>query len=133
MADVEALTRAYGQEIFARLDHGGPLPFGRRWWDERLMAITMGDEALKLQLFRFIDALPLLHRPEAVTRHLREYLAEAGPQLPGWLRLGLRLLPENGWAGRLLARAARGNAERLAHRFIAGSNVAEALDAVAAL
>ena len=36
-------------------------------------------------------------------------------------------MPSNGLAGRLLARAARHNAERLARRFIAGSNLEEAL------
>src|SRR5581483_5080756 len=52
--DVEELTRAYGREIFARLDPGGPVPFGPGWWDERLMDWTMGDPAVKVQLFRFI-------------------------------------------------------------------------------
>src|SRR5947209_20218528 len=105
MADVEALTQDYGREIFARLERRGPLLFSPAWFDERLMEWTMGNEAIKLQLFRFIDALPLLHSPADVNRHLREYFAEAGTQLPGWLRFGLRWLPENGFAGRLLARA----------------------------
>ena len=133
MADVEALTRDYGREIFARLHHAGPFPFSPAWWDERLMAWTMGDEAVKVQLFRFIDVLPLLDSPAQVTRHLREYFAEAGPHLPPWLRLGLRWLPGNGLAGRLLARTARHNAERLARRFIAGANLPEALRAIARL
>ena len=34
--------------------------WGRRWWDERMMDWTMHDEAVKVQLFRFIDALPQL-------------------------------------------------------------------------
>src|SRR5438046_1701832 len=118
--EVERLTRAYGQEIFARLDRRGPLLFTPSWWDERLMEWTMGDEAVKLQLFRFIDALPLLTSPPEVSRHLREYFEEAGPHLPGWVRRGVRWLPRDGWAGRLLAGLARANARRLARRFIAG-------------
>src|SRR5207302_2960058 len=39
----------------------------------------------------------------------------------------------NGWAGQLLAKTARRNAERLAQRFIAGSNLAEALQTLARL
>jgi RHH-type proline utilization regulon transcriptional repressor/proline dehydrogenase/delta 1-pyrroline-5-carboxylate dehydrogenase len=132
--DLEALTLAYGREIFARLDHGPRLlPFSAAWWEERLMEWTMSDEALKVQLFRFIDALPLLHSPADVTRHLREYFAEAGDHLPTWLRLGLRWLPRDGYAGRLLARTAQHNAERLARRFIAGSNLSEALEVIARL
>jgi RHH-type proline utilization regulon transcriptional repressor/proline dehydrogenase/delta 1-pyrroline-5-carboxylate dehydrogenase len=45
--------------------------------------------------------------------------------------LGVRYLPRDGFAGRLLAKTARWNAERLARRFIAGTNLPEALDAVA--
>src|SRR5205085_1592083 len=130
---VEALTRAFGQEIFARLDRRGPLPFGPAWLDDRLMGWTMSDETVKLELFRFIDVLPMLKDAEAITRHLREYFEEAGEHLPGWARVGLRWLPRDGWAGRLVAKAARSNAERLARRFIAGSNLDEALDAVGRL
>ena len=49
------------------------------------------------------------------------------------MRLGLRWLPRRGLLGRLLAGAARAYAGRLARRFIAGSNLEEALDAVGAL
>jgi RHH-type proline utilization regulon transcriptional repressor/proline dehydrogenase/delta 1-pyrroline-5-carboxylate dehydrogenase len=131
--EVEALTRQYGREIFARVGNEGPFPFTPLWWDDRLMEWTMGNEAIKVQLFRFIDALPLLQTPRDVNRHLREYFAEAGHNLPTWLRTGVRYWPDDGFAGRLLARTARHNAERLARRFIAGSNLKEALDMVARL
>src|SRR5262249_23840365 len=89
--ELEALTRAYGRDVFARLNRGGPLLFSPAWFDDLLMGWSMADEAVKVQLFRFIDALPLLKSPESVARHLREYFHEIGPRLPGWMRLGLRL------------------------------------------
>src|SRR5262245_16907897 len=104
VADVEGLTRDYGREIFARLNPSGPLLFSPRWWDERLMEFGMSDEAVKVQLFRFVDVLPLLHTPAAVVRHLREYFGEAGGRLPWWLRLALRLLPSEGFLGNLTAK-----------------------------
>src|SRR5262245_1105024 len=131
--DVEALTQTYGREIFARLNRSGPLLFTPAWFDEQLMNLTMGDPALKVQLFRFIDTLPILRTPEEVSSHLREYLDEAADELPGWMRLGTGLLPRRGPGGRLLAWAAQFNARRMATRFIAGSNVEEAIRAVAAL
>src|SRR5579885_959042 len=131
--DVEALTQDYGRAIFARLPRGGPVPFSPAWLDERLMEWTMGDEALKVQLFRFVDALPLLRSPGQVTRHLREYFTEASAHLPGWMRFGVRLLPEDGVLGRFVAGTAQWSTARLARRFIAGTNVAEALRALAAL
>jgi RHH-type proline utilization regulon transcriptional repressor/proline dehydrogenase/delta 1-pyrroline-5-carboxylate dehydrogenase len=131
--DVEARTQQYGRDIFARLDRGGPVPFTPAWWDERLMEWTMGDEAVKVQLFRFIDALPVLRTPDAVNRHLRDYFAQAGDRLPRWMRFGLRWLPSNGLFGRALAWSARTSARRLGHRFIAGSNLEEALRTMASL
>jgi RHH-type proline utilization regulon transcriptional repressor/proline dehydrogenase/delta 1-pyrroline-5-carboxylate dehydrogenase len=131
--EVERLTQAYGRELFARLDSQGPLVFSPKWFDDRLMEWTMGDEAVKLQLFRFIDVLPLLHNSDEIARHLREYFQEAAEHLPGWARFGLRWMPRRGWLASILAFAARTNAERLAHRFIAGSNLNEALAAVAKL
>jgi RHH-type proline utilization regulon transcriptional repressor/proline dehydrogenase/delta 1-pyrroline-5-carboxylate dehydrogenase len=131
--DLEALTLRYGREIFARVDRRGPFPFSPSWWDERLMEWSMGDESIKVQLFRFVDALPLLHQPADITRHLREYFGEADGHLPGWLTFGLRILPSRGALGRLLAWLARRSAERLARKFIAGTNLEEALAAVAAL
>jgi len=132
-ADVETLTQSYGREIFARLNRGTTIPFTSSWWDERLMEWSMGEEAVKLQLFRFVDVLPLLHSPETIARHLREYFGEAREHLPGWMTLGLRWLPSQGFLGRLLAKTAYRSAERLARKFIAGSNLDEALDAIAEL
>src|SRR5262249_53339632 len=70
---------------------------------------------------------------ESIARHLREYFSEAGPNLPAAIRLGLRLLPEHGPAGQALAWLAKSNARRLARRFIAGSNLAEAVQTIAEL
>jgi RHH-type proline utilization regulon transcriptional repressor/proline dehydrogenase/delta 1-pyrroline-5-carboxylate dehydrogenase len=131
--DLEQLTHDYGKDIFARLGRRGPFPLGPQWWDDRLMQWTMGAAAVKVQLFRFMDVLPMLQDSTAVNRHLREYFTQARDDLPGWMRWGVRRMPMNGFAGGMLARAARWNALRLARRFIAGSNVPEALDAVSKL
>jgi RHH-type proline utilization regulon transcriptional repressor/proline dehydrogenase/delta 1-pyrroline-5-carboxylate dehydrogenase len=131
--EVEERTRRYGREVFGRLDRPGPAPFSPSWWDDRLMEWSMADESLKLQLFRFVDVLPLLHTPDAVARHLREYIGEGGDRLPGWMTFIARRLPARGVLARLLAFAARRSAERLARKFIAGSNVQEALAAIARL
>src|SRR5260370_8301424 len=76
---------------------------------------------------------PMLPSRAESNRHLREYFGEAGPGLAKWLQFALPYMPDNGFAGRLLAKAARNNAERLARRFIAGSNLTEALEAIARL
>src|SRR6516165_7175743 len=131
ITDVEDLTQDYGRAIFARLGTNGPPPFTPAWLDGRMMEWTMGEEALKVHLFRFVDALPRLHTPQQINRHLREYLHEAGSGLPNWMRFGLRWLPENGWLGRVAAQGARWGTQRLAQRFIAGTNIDAALRTIA--
>lgn len=132
-AEIEKWTQRFGREIFARVGQTTLMPFSPAWWDERLMEWSMGDEAVKLQLFRFVDVLPLLHEPETIVRHLREYFGEAREHLPSWLTFALHWLPSRGLLGRLLAKTAYRSAERLARKFIAGSNLEEALDAIAQL
>jgi RHH-type proline utilization regulon transcriptional repressor/proline dehydrogenase/delta 1-pyrroline-5-carboxylate dehydrogenase len=131
--DVEARTRLYGRALFARVSSSSPVPFSPAWWDDRMMEWTMGDEALKLQLFRFVDVLPMLRSPASVSRHLREYFAEAGDHLPPWLAFTVRHLPSRGPLGWLVSFAAHRSARRLARKFIAGSNLDEALAAIARL
>ncbi|MGL4419840.1 MAG: L-glutamate gamma-semialdehyde dehydrogenase [Gemmataceae bacterium] len=127
---LEPRIQTFGREIFARLDRSGPTPLTRSWFDEQLMGLTMGNEALKVQLFRFVDTLPYLHDPREVSRHLREYLTEARNELPWWARQGIRFIPQGGLPGEILAKLAKSNAENMARKFIAGSNVQEAIDAV---
>lgn len=133
MRDLERMTQAYGREIFGRLDTTGPILFAPAWWDERLMEWTMHHEPIKLQLFRFVDVLPQITRPSAVVRHLKEYFRSAQSEVPSWLRVALRVLPDNGWVAHTLARLARRSSERMARRFIAGSNPQEALATIATL
>jgi RHH-type transcriptional regulator, proline utilization regulon repressor / proline dehydrogenase / delta 1-pyrroline-5-carboxylate dehydrogenase len=130
MNQLESRVQAYGKEIFGRVDRGGPILFSRNWWDDKLMGLSMGNESLKVQLFRFVDTLPYLNDPADVGKHLREYLTEAKDSLPWWAKAGIGFIPESGFAGKMLAKQAKGNAEKMARKFIAGSNVEEAIAAV---
>jgi RHH-type proline utilization regulon transcriptional repressor/proline dehydrogenase/delta 1-pyrroline-5-carboxylate dehydrogenase len=133
MNTLDERTKEYGREVFARLDRQGPVPFTRAWLDDKLMGLGMHDPALKVQLFRFVDTLPYLKEPEDVSRHLREYLHEADAELPRWVRWGTRVIPNRGLLGGLLAWGSRFGAVQMAKKFIAGSNVGEALRAIRAM
>ena len=129
---IEARTREIGRALFAKIGRG-PSPLNRAWWDDRLMAMTMGDEATKIQLFRFIDALPTLTRPSAARRHLDEYLNEAGPGVPTAIRIPLALAPRGAFGDKMLAAIANFAALTMARKFIAGSTPDEALVTVRGL
>src|SRR5207237_5529929 len=81
-ARIERRTREIGREIFRRVESAHHLPLSPGWWDERMMALSMRDEAVKVQLFRLVDTLPALNTPRAVTRHLREYFETVDDRLP---------------------------------------------------
>ena len=130
--DVEGRVRAIGRDLFRGIGRG-PGFWQRGWWDDRLMAMTMNDHATKVQLFRFIDALPTLVRPASTRRHLIEYLDEAGPGVPKLVAAPLALAPSGPLGDRLLADIARFAATTMAKRFIAGSTPDEAFATVKSL
>jgi len=126
---IDQRVQQIGRTLFERIGHG-PTPWQRSWWDDHLMQLTVGDPLVKVQLFRFIDAMPVLHGSETIGRHLREYLGEAGTRVPWWLRLGVTLAPPGTAAEHLLAGVSRFGATHMAQRFIAGATPGEALKTV---
>ena len=133
---VEKQTLQLGREIWQHLSRRRPSMFERRWWDDRILGAAMADESLKVQMFRFVDVLPRLKTHRDVTRHLQEYFLEVKEHLP-WaiemVRFGVEHLSPESVLSRALAYNARGNAARMARRFIAGANVDEVLNSVTGL
>ena len=127
---VEQRTREIGEDLFGRLNHRSPSIFHGRWWEDRLMNWAMADEAVKVQMFRFIDVLPMLRDHTAIAGHLEEYFEDVKLHLPLAARIGLDLSTSNSILSRALAYNARTNAARMARRFIAGEDVSEVLDSV---
>ena len=132
-AAVEAETQRIGKHLFDQLRRRKPTIFERRWWDDRIMNWAMSDESVKVQMFRFVDVLPMLKGHEDVTGHLQEYFEDVRKHLPWAARLGLELSQPNTILGRAAAWNARSNARRMAQRFIAGTTVEEVLAAVSKL
>lgn len=129
-AAVEAATQEIGNSLFSHLHRRTPTVFERRWWDDRILAWAMADESVKVQMFRFVDVLPMLKTATSVTQHLHEYFEEVRTHLPWAVRLGLDVSQPNTLLGKALALNARSNAERMARRFIAGTTVDEVFETV---
>ncbi len=129
---LEKKTRQIGRELFGRIGRG-PSPWHRVWWDERLMNWSLSDPQVRVQLFRFIDALPSLRSAGSVRRHLAEYLAQAGEHVPWWLKLAVGLAPAGSDRERLLAWSARSAAMMMARKFIAGATPEQATKSVLGL
>ncbi len=127
---IERETQIIGRQIFGRLRVQPPPTFSLDWWDERILERCMHDEALKVQMFRFIDVLPALQGPEEVVRHLREYFLGDDALLPPIARWGLHLAGAPSPAAALIAQAVRRGVGRMAQRFVAGATPDEAAAAI---
>ncbi len=126
---IEVLTQTIGRQLLTSLADARPQIWQRRWWDDRLMQWSMQDEDLKVQLFRFVDVLPMLRSADAVTDHLHEYLAGVRDQLPSAARVALGVAQRMPFTRAAVARAARISAADFARRFIAGENTRQVLGA----
>jgi len=129
----EQETQRIGRELWKHLERRRPSVFERRWWLDHILEWAMADESVKVQMFRFVDVLPMLRSHESVTRHLQEYFDEVKSQLPWAARLGLDVSTPNSLLGKALALNARTNARKMAERFIAGESVEQVLQSVAKL
>ena len=127
---VEQRTQEIGHSLLEKLEHRSPSMFHGRWWEDRLLNWAMDDQAVKVQMFRFVDVLPMLKDHTSIARHLEEYFQEVRDRLPLAARLGLDLSTGNSILSRALAWNARTNASRMAKRFIAGESVHEVLQSV---
>ncbi|MEZ6068309.1 MAG: proline dehydrogenase family protein [Planctomycetaceae bacterium] len=130
---VEAETQRIGAELWEHLSRRRPTIFESRWWLDHILEWAMEDESVKVQMFRFVDVLPMLKTHEQVIEHLQEYFDDVKSKLPWAGRLVLKSSPAGSLTGKALALTARRNARKMAERFIAGTRVEEVLQSVARL
>jgi len=117
MTAVQNEIERRGSRIFELVDkHPEPL-FSKAGFYQRLMALSMRDERLKVQLFRFVDVLPSLRHSREIIEHLNEYFSDDG--FGPFVGTGIRLARIVPWvSGPIL----RWNVSGMAHQFIAGKN-----------
>ena len=126
---IDARAREIGRDVFEHLPDERPSVLDRRWWDDHLMNWSMSDELLKVELFRFVDVLPMLTTSEAVTGHLHEYLSEVKGRMPSSMRVAIGMAKRTPGVRGAVAKAARLAAMDFAKRFIAGTNTKEVIAA----
>ena len=95
---LEDRIRQIGQAIFDRVSKQ-KRGFFHGDLDSRMMDWAMKDEKLKVQLFRFVDVLPMLSSSEDIMKHLQEYLTDF-PIVGQW---GINLASSSGLASRMVA------------------------------
>ena len=123
-SDHEARILALGTELLdkARAHKSGVL--SGAFYSDALMNWSMKDHNFKVQMFRFVDAFPVLRETDDIYDHLQDYLSQPGVTVPGVIATALA-------AGKLAKGVAvktiRGQIEGMAGKFIAGTDAASAL------
>ncbi|MHC4975704.1 MAG: proline dehydrogenase family protein [Planctomycetota bacterium] len=120
----EERIRMLGEEMLdlARKHKSGI--FSKQFWSDKLMDWSMHDHEFKVQMFRFVDAFPTLRTPEIVHDHLVDYLSQPGVSLPAGMGAGMKA---GGAAKGLFTKTVSGQITSMAHKFIAGTDAADAL------
>jgi len=125
--DLESSIQETGSNILSAAQDQVPSFFDGKRWRGKMMEWAMKDETFKVQLFRFIDALPSLRSDEELLRLLDEYFYGEEKLLPPGLE---KWIPEGGILGMVAARTIKKNVQNLARQFIAGNNPKEALKTI---
>jgi RHH-type transcriptional regulator, proline utilization regulon repressor / proline dehydrogenase / delta 1-pyrroline-5-carboxylate dehydrogenase len=121
MRSLQGEIEQRGRRIFELVDKHPEAFLSKAGFYQRLMTLSMRDEQLKLQLFRFVDVLPSLRTSEEIVEHLQEYFADArdSRKLSEFLGAGIRLARIVPFiSGPIL----RWNVSEMARQFIAGRN-----------
>jgi RHH-type transcriptional regulator, proline utilization regulon repressor / proline dehydrogenase / delta 1-pyrroline-5-carboxylate dehydrogenase len=121
MRSLQGEIEQRGSRLFELVDKHPESLFSKAGFYQRLMTLSMRDEQLKLQLFRFVDVLPSLRTSGEIVEHLQEYFAEArdSRKLSEFLGAGIRLARIVPFiSGPIL----RWNVSEMARQFIAGRN-----------
>lgn len=124
--DLQPQIEAKGKDIFNSLSSGDNQSiFNKDWWYGKIMDWSMQNPAFKTQMFRFVDVLPTLQSSGEVAKHLKEYFAEGGEQLPSVFNFGLGL---GSLAPGLMAGAIKKNVTQMAKMFITGESPKDAIE-----
>ncbi len=99
-------------------------------WDDKLLAWTMENPGLRVQMFRLIDCLPSLTTKAEIASHFQEYLGDASVELPQALKSLLNFADPNSMPAQVAATTLSGAVETLARKYIAGENVKQALKSI---
>ena len=129
----EAETQTIARELLAATQEKRSLLAQMRdqmRWDDKLLAIAMDHPGLRVQLFRLIDVLPTLHSKTEIARHMQEYLGAENVELPGFLKTLLGFADPASPPGQLAATTFTKAVETLAHKYIAGETLPQALKAI---
>jgi RHH-type proline utilization regulon transcriptional repressor/proline dehydrogenase/delta 1-pyrroline-5-carboxylate dehydrogenase len=123
----EADVQQLGRKLLSLMEDESPSIFKRGFWNGQIMEWSMKLPAFKVEMFRFVDVLPVLHDSREVAQHIQEYFCRPDQDFPAALQWGLKTLSPSSPLARLAASQIEKNVVGMARTFIAGTDARDAL------
>ena len=121
---LEVDIQSIGSQFLALARDKKASVFSSQFWSDSLMEWSMKDPNFKVQMFRFVDAFPMLRTPEQIHEHLVDYLTQPGVTVPPAIAMGIKA---GGLAKGLFSSTMTRQITGMASKFIAGTDAASAL------
>ncbi|HOO39302.1 MAG TPA: proline dehydrogenase family protein [Deltaproteobacteria bacterium] len=122
-----------GQELFDAIKGETASIFRRDYWNGKVMDWCMKNPDFKLNMFRFVDVLPVLQSDRQIADHLQGYLCGEGEDIPAVLKWGITTAGATGVTAWIAAKSVRKNVASMARMFIPGTDAKDAFDVYAQL
>ncbi|PSB12071.1 L-glutamate gamma-semialdehyde dehydrogenase [Pleurocapsa sp. CCALA 161] len=99
-------------------------------WDDKVLEWTMANPGLRVQMFRFIDAIPSLQSKAEIANHFQQYMSAEEVELPGALKGMINFSDPNSFPAQTAAATITKAVETLAYKYIAGENITEVIKTI---
>jgi RHH-type proline utilization regulon transcriptional repressor/proline dehydrogenase/delta 1-pyrroline-5-carboxylate dehydrogenase len=99
-------------------------------WDDKVLEWTMANPGLRVQMFRFIDAIPALQSKGEIANHFQQYMSAEEVELPSALKAMINFSDRHSFPAQTAAATITKAVETLAYKYIAGSNITEVIKAI---
>ncbi|MFM2313563.1 MAG: bifunctional proline dehydrogenase/delta-pyrroline-5-carboxylate dehydrogenase [Cyanobacteriota bacterium] len=99
-------------------------------WDDKVLEWTMANPGLRVQMFRFIDAIPALQSKAEIANHFQQYMSEEAVELPSALKAMINFSDRHSLPAQTAAATITKAVETLAYKYIAGSNITEVIKTI---
>lgn len=126
----EARILDIGADMLARARGHKTGLLSAKFYSDALMEWSMKDPNFKVQMFRFVDAFPMLKTTDDVYDHLKDYLGQPGVSVPPVIAAGLKA---GGLAKGLAVKTISSQITSMASKFIAGTDASSALPGLKAM
>lgn len=99
-------------------------------WDDKVLDWTMANPGLRVQMFRFIDAIPALQSKAEIANHFQQYMSAEAVELPSALKGILNFSDPDSFPAQTAAATITKAVETLAYKYIAGENINEVIKTI---